>query len=161
MRTLKIVVALFFATAALTACGLFGGDPGPSQNEQLQRILDGNASFSVLLRTDVTDAQRTNVEAALRALPGATGVTYVGHDAAYQKMKEAFSDEPSKMPRLDPSMLPETFDVKMTDIAAVRKIHDNQAAVTDLPGVNDVFFTCLTVPECRAKFSPQPSSPPA
>lgn len=157
MRTLKIVVALLLAAAALTGCGLLGHDDGPSRDEQLQRILDENASFSVLLRSDVTEAQRGKVEAMLRALPGATGVTYLDHDAAYQKMKAAFSAEPSEMPRIDPSILPETFDIRMTDIAAVRKVRDDQAAVKGLPGVQEVFFTCLTVPECRARVSPQPT----
>jgi cell division transport system permease protein len=160
VRTLKIVVALLLATAAPTACGLFGDDAGPSRDEQLQRILDENASFSVFLRSDATEAQRKDVEAALRALPGATGVTYTDHDGAYQRMKQAFSAEPSKMPQVDPAILPESFEIRMTDIAAVRKTRDNQAAVKGLPGVQDVIFTCLTVPECRAMVSPRPTAPP-
>ena len=156
MRTLRIVVALLLAAATLTACGLFGRGDGPSQDEQIQRILDENASFSVFLRSDATAAQRTKVEAALRALPGATGVTFTDHDAAYQKMKQAFSAEPSQMPRIDPSILPESFEVRMTDIAAVRKVRDDQAALKALPGVQEVVFTCLTVPECRAKYSAPP-----
>lgn len=151
---------MLIAVAGVSACGRFGHDQGPSQDEQLQRILDENASFTVFLRSDVTAAQRKNIEAALRALPGATGVSYTDHDGAYQKMKRAFSAEPSTMPRIDPAILPESFEIRMTDIAAVRKARDNKAAVRDLPGVQEVVFTCLTVPECRKLASPQPTASP-
>ena len=149
---------MLIAVAGVGACGLFGGGQGASQDEQLQRILDENELFTVFLRSDVTAAQRANVEAALRALPGATGVSYTDHDGAYQKMKRAFSAEPSRMPQIDPAVLPESFEIRMTDIAAVRKARDDQAALKALPGVQEVVFTCLTVVECRKLASPHPTA---
>ena len=161
MRTLKIVVALLLAATGLTGCSLFGHDSGQPGDEQIQKILDENASFTVFLRNDATEAQRKDVEAALRALPGFTGVTYLDHDAPYQRMKQLFSAEPSQMPQIDPEHLPESFEVSMTNIAAVRKVRDNDSTVKNLPGVQDVIFTCTTVQECREKYSSRPTAPPS
>jgi cell division transport system permease protein len=161
VRTLKIVVAVLLAVAGLTGCGLFGGDSGPSQDEQIQKILDENASFTVFLHSDATEAQRKDVEAALRALPGFTGVTFVDHDAAYQRMEQMFSAEPEQLPEIEPEVLPESFEVDMTDIAAVQEVRDDDSTVKTLPGVQEVIFPCTTVPECRAKYTPRPTAPPS
>lgn len=161
MRTLRIIVALLLAVAGLSGCSLIGDDAGPSEDERIQQILDENASFSVFLTTDATEAQRTDVGAALRKLPGSTAVTYVDQDDAYQRMKQLFSAEPSRMPRIEPEYLPESFEVRMTDIAAVRKARDSESTLKSLPGVQDVVFPCTTVAECREKHSPRPTAPPS
>jgi cell division transport system permease protein len=161
VRTLKVVVALLLAVAGLAGCTLFGDDPGPTEDEQIQKILDSYASFTVILANDATDAERKNVEAALRALPGTTGVTFVNHDAAYRRMKQLFSAEPSQRPEIEPEDLPESFEVRMTDIAAVQKIRDDEGTVKSLPGVQDVIFPCTTVRECREKHSPRPTASPS
>jgi cell division transport system permease protein len=157
----KIVVALLLAVAGLAGCAVFGDDPGPTQDEQIQKILDSYASFTVFLADDATDAEHNDIEAALRALPGTTGVTFSNHDAAYRRMQQLFSAEPSRMPRIDPEYLPETFEVRMTDIAAVQRIRDNESTVKNLPGVQDVIFPCTTVRECREQHSPRPTASPS
>ena len=159
VRTLKIVVALLLALAGPAACGLLGS--GPSEDEQIQKILDENASFSVFLSTDATTAQRTTIEAALKALPGATTVTYYDHDAAYERMEQLFSAEPSRMPQIEPKYLPESFEVAMTDIAAVRNARKDEITLKSLQGVQEVVFPCTTVRECREKHSPKPTAPPS
>ncbi|MEU4220456.1 permease-like cell division protein FtsX [Actinoplanes sp. NPDC026623] len=161
MRTLKIIVALLVAAAGLTACGLFGDDSGRSQDEQIQQILDENASFTVFLRDDSTKQQHDEVEAALRALPGFTGIVFEDHDAAYRKFQKAFSPMPTAFEDIDPQILPESFEVSMSDIAAVRKVRDTKSTVQSLPGVQDVTFPCLTVRECREMHSPKPTAPPS
>lgn len=161
MRTLKIVLVLLFAVAGVTGCSLFGGGSGPSEDEKLQKILDENASFSLFLSEGATAAQRDGVEAALRALPGFTGLTFTDHEGAYRKMKQMFSADPERMPEIEPEVLPESFEVTMTDIAAVQKVRDDQSALQNLPGVQEVVFVCTTVPECREKYSPKPTAPPS
>jgi cell division transport system permease protein len=161
VRTLKIVVALLLAVAGPAGCGLLGDDPGQREDEQIQRILDEEASFTVLLSTDATEAQRKDVEAALRALPGFTDITYSDQEATYRRMKQFFSAQPSLMEQLEPENLPASFEVGMTDIAAVRKVRDNESTVRDLPGVEDVTFPCTTVRECRETHSPRPTASPS
>jgi cell division transport system permease protein len=160
VRTVKIAFALLLVVAGLTGCGLFGHDSGMSEDEKLQKILDDYASFSVFLTPEATDAQRQDVEAALRALPGFTGLTFTDHEGAYQRMKQMFSAAPERMPEIEPEVLPESFEVTMTDIAAVQKVRDNEAELKKLPGVQEISITCTTVQECRAKLSPKPTAPP-
>jgi cell division transport system permease protein len=160
VRTVKIVVVLLLAVAGVAGCGLFGDDPGPSRDEQIQKIVDEHASFTVMLKNDATAAQRSDVETALRALPGFTGLTFTDKQAAYEKMKQMFSADPSDVASIGPENLPESFEVRMTDIAAVRKLRDDERPVKSLPGVDQLVFTCLTVPECKAKYSPKPTAAP-
>ena len=157
MRTLKIVVALLLAVAGVAGCSLFG----QSEDQEIQQILDENASFGVILRQDATEAQRRDVEAALRALPGFEGITFVDRNAAYRRFKLLFSAEPEKMPEIEPDILPESFQVDMTDIASVRKIREDESQVTSLPGVEEVSFPCTTVRECREMHSPKPTAAPS
>jgi cell division transport system permease protein len=161
VRTVKIFVALLLAVTGLAGCGLFGQDPGPSEDEQIQKILDENAMFTVFLDSEATDAQRRDVEASLRALPGFTGLTFTDHDGAYERFQQMYSAEPDSMPEIEPEVLPESFEVRMTDIAAVQKVRDDESTVKNLPGVRDVVFTCTTVQECREKYSPRPTAPPS
>lgn len=161
VRTLKIVLVLLLAAGGVAGCGLFGDDAGPSEDERIQQILDESASFSVILDAEATTAQREGVEAALRALPGFTGLTFTDHDAAYQRMLQMYAEASAEPPEVEPEILPETFEVSMTNIAAVQKVRDTQSTVQNLPGVQEVVFACTTVPECRAKFSRRPSAPPS
>lgn len=160
VRVLKVVVALLLAVTGVTGCGLFGHDSGPSKDEQIQKLIDENPTFVVFLRYDATAAQRKDIESALRSLPGFTGLTYADHDAAYQRMKQVYSADPSDMPIIEPDALPESYEIRMTDVAAVRKIRDSQSAVNGLPGVQKLIFPCMTVPECRQRFSPRPTTAP-
>ncbi|WP_328473116.1 permease-like cell division protein FtsX [Actinoplanes sp. NBC_00393] len=160
MRTLKIFVVLLLAVAGLAGCGLLGQDSGPSEDEQIQKILDENAMFTVFLDSEATEAQRRDVEAFLRALPGFTGLTFTDHDGAYEKFKQVFSAPPDSTLPIGPEALPESFEVRMTDIAAVRKVRD-EGVVKNLPGVRDVVVACTTVQECREKYSPRPTAPPS
>jgi FtsX-like permease family protein len=161
VRTFKIVVVLLLAVGGSAGCGLFGDDAGPSRDEQIQQILDENASFSVILKNEATPAQRAEVETALRALPGFTELTFTDKQAAYEKMHQMFSADPSNVAGLGPENLPESFEVRMTDIAAVRKLRDDERPVKSLSGVDQLVFTCLTVAECKDKYSPKPTAPPS
>ena len=76
-------------------------------------------------------------------------------------MKQLYSANPSDMPSIEPDSLPESYEVRMTDLAAVRKIRGSQGTVTGLPGVQDVVFPCMTAPECRQKYTHPPTAPPS
>ncbi|MGX6603472.1 permease-like cell division protein FtsX [Micromonosporaceae bacterium Da 78-11] len=161
MRTVKIVVALVVAVVVLAGCGLLGSGSGRSEDEQLRELMDENASFSVFLRPDATDGQRQGVEAALRALAGFTGLTYTDPDAAYRRLQQMMSAAPDFVSQVSPGALPGSFEVRMTDIAAVQRLRDDVDPIKNLPGVQDVSFVCTTVAECREKFSPRPTAPPS
>jgi hypothetical protein len=62
---------------------------------------------------------------------------------------------------IGPEHFPESFEVRMTDITAVRKVRDAQDPVKSLPGVDQLVFACLTVAECKDRHSPKPTAPPS
>lgn len=155
MRTLKIIVAVLLVAVGLAGCGLFQGD-GPTKEEEFQAYLDQNATFTVFLNEDVTDAQRTSVEAALRALPDVADVTFADHDDAMAEMKRLYSADPEFLEKVSPEALPLSFKVRMADNAAIRKVRDG-GAPDKLPGVQKVVYTCLTLDECKRLYAPQPS----
>jgi cell division transport system permease protein len=156
-----MVFAVVLVVAGVTACGLFGHGSGPSTDQKLEKIIDRDPTFEVYLSYDATTAQRTGVEAALRALPGFRELTFVDRDAAYQQMKQLFSAHPSDLPDIKPETMPQSYRVRMTDVAAVRKVRDQQETVKRLPGVRTLAFPCLTPDECRQRFSPRPAATPS
>lgn len=160
MRVLKVICALLLAGTGMTGCGLFGHNSGPSQDEQIEKIINEDPQFDVLLTPDSTTTQRKDMETALRALPGFARLTYSDHNAAYQQMKQMFSADPSGMPNIKPESLPESYEVHMTALAAVQQVRNNQGTLIALHGVQKLIFPCMTVSECRQKFPPRPTTPP-
>lgn len=156
---LKVVAVLFLAAGPVAGCGLFGGSNHPD-DQRIQKLLEDDPAISVFLRTDVTPAQRTAIEAKLKALPDVAGVEFVTREAEFERMKQLLSAEPSKMPRITAEYLPESFRVRMTSVAAVREARDHQDEIKSLPGVEDTAFHCTTVEECRAAPQPSPTATP-
>jgi cell division transport system permease protein len=160
VRPSRIICALLLVVCALAGCGLFGHDPAPTDDEKLQQLIDKNPVITVFVAGDVTTAQRRDIEAALRALPGVAEVSYLDHEAAHRKMQRLFSDEPQRMPSIPAEDLPESFEARMTDIAAVEKVRDRAQAMKNAPGVQDVIVPCTTVAECRERMSRTPAVTP-
>ncbi|WP_433385291.1 permease-like cell division protein FtsX [Actinoplanes sp. CA-142083] len=140
---------------SLAGCGLFRSD----EDKELERLLKAKAEITVFVTIDVTPQQKDDIEARLRTVPGVTGVVFEDHEAAYARMKKVFADDPTKMPDIPPSYLPQSFVVTMKDQAAVRKVRDSGIAgeLKALPGVQDLVIICTTVDECKKKKKTSPS----
>jgi cell division transport system permease protein len=166
VRKLTIFAACLLTAAALTAgCGLFGGK-GESKEQEIERLIDQTASFTVFLNPDATAGQRTDIEARLRAIPGVTEVVYESKNEAYRRFRALWSSAPSAPDFFDdvrPDALPDSFQAKMTDAETLRKLRDSPMRQTleSLPGVEDVTFRCTTIDECRKDYSPQPTATPS
>jgi cell division transport system permease protein len=140
-RLLGVIAALL----TVAACHTAPPDEGPAV-----------AEFSVYLRMDATEQQRADVRTRLAAVPGVQRVDFEDSVTAYERLKDLWADDPESMPDVSPSSLPGSFIVRMTDLAAIRRLRDAGAAtdLQDLPGVEDVIFPCTTDAECRAQFEP-------
>ncbi|MEV6637577.1 permease-like cell division protein FtsX [Actinoplanes sp. NPDC051470] len=157
----RTMVVVLLALVSLSGCGLLDRD---EKKEEIERLIEENAQFSVFLRDDNPAERKAAVEARLRTLPDVTTVTFEGHDVAYAKMKKVFAEQNQEMPEnFEPENLPETFVVKMKDQAAVRNVRDTplQAELKALPGVQDLVFTCTTFEECKADSIRRRSPAPA
>jgi cell division transport system permease protein len=151
-RSILLAAVLTVLGLGAAGCTRGGGpdDPPP-----------GDPQFSVFLTTDVTAAQRKGVEERLRATPDVAEVVYESKDEAYAKFRELWKDDPDFIASVEPDSLPESFRVRMTDLAAYRRTRTDayQAELKALPGVQDVVFQCASMTECREQAA-MVSAPP-
>jgi len=92
-------------------------------------------NITVYLWDDVTGPQKQAIEAKLRALPGAAGVTFQTGEQIYQRMKEAFKDHPNLFELTGPEDLPASFEARLASRAAAEP---SLAELRRLPGVDQV-----------------------
>jgi cell division transport system permease protein len=86
--------------------------------------------------TQANDAQIQNIQATLEGLrPLVTSVQFIDQDQAWQIFKQEFKDAPDLINNTDPSALPESFVVKLSD---PKRFDAVNSAVANLPGVDDV-----------------------
>ncbi len=83
----------------------------------------------------VTEAQRTDIESTLRALPQVDEVFYESQEAAYERFQEQFRNNPDLVENVTQDFLPESFRVKLVDPEEFAVV---QEAVEGTPGVESV-----------------------
>jgi cell division transport system permease protein len=83
----------------------------------------------------VTDAQRAELEADLRAMPQVDEVFYESQQDAYEHFREQFADSPDLVENVTAEVLPESFRVKLDDPTQFSVVAD---AFVNRPGVEEV-----------------------
>jgi cell division transport system permease protein len=83
----------------------------------------------------VTDGQRAEIEADLRALPEVDEVFYESQQDAYEHFQEQFADSPDLVENVTADVLPESFRVKLDDPTQFSVVAE---AFVDRPGVEEV-----------------------
>ncbi len=83
----------------------------------------------------VTDEQRTQIEADLRALPEVSEVYYESQEEAFARFKEQFKNNPSIVQNTTADVLPESFRVKLQDPEQFAIIY---SAFNGRPGIEEV-----------------------
>ena len=83
----------------------------------------------------VSDTQRAELEADLRAMPEVDEVFYESQQAAYEHFQEQFADSPDLVENVSADVLPESFRVKLDDPTQFATVAD---AFQDRPGVEEV-----------------------
>lgn len=83
----------------------------------------------------VTDEQRTQIEADLRAMPQVQDVFYESQQEAFQRFKEQFRNNQAIVENTTPDVLPESFRVKLKDPEQFAVIY---SAFSGRPGVEEV-----------------------
>ena len=83
----------------------------------------------------VSDAQRAELEAELRALPQVEEVFYESQQDAYDHFRQQFADSPDLVENVTADVLPESFRVKLADPTQFSVVAD---AFVDRPGVEEV-----------------------
>jgi cell division transport system permease protein len=85
------------------------------QVDRMKTFYYGEIEVSIFLRTDVTDAQRTTINAAIDGSPLVKSKVYETRAQAYQKFTELWADSPDFIKQVGPDALPESYRVKLKD----------------------------------------------
>jgi cell division transport system permease protein len=105
---------------------------------QVDRMKDfyyGEIEVSIFLSAEVTDAQRTSLDAALQSNPLVQEKTYESKEDAFKKFQTLWEDSPDLVKAVQPGQLPESFRVKLKDPEAYK---DFAAQIKDQPGIQDI-----------------------
>jgi cell division transport system permease protein len=78
--------------------------------------------ISIFLKKDVTDAQRANLDTALKDDPLVKDHFYESRQEAYQRFKEQFRDAPDLVNSVKPDNLPESFRISLKNPEQFSKI---------------------------------------
>lgn len=98
----------------------------------------------------VSDAQRADLEADLRAMPEVDEVFYESQQDAYEHFQEQFADSPDLVENVTSDVLPESFRVKLDDptqfavVAQAFQSRPGVEEVQDQKALLEGFFSVLT-----------------
>jgi len=79
---------------------------------------------SVFLAKGITSQQRGSVGSQIRELPAVERVFYESQQQAYGRFKDQFRDSPDMVRNVTPTVLPESFRVKLRDPNQFDQVHD-------------------------------------
>ena len=79
---------------------------------------------SVFLAKGITAQQRKSIDGQIRELPVVERLFYESQQQAYQRFKDQFRDSPDMVRNVTPSVLPESFRVKLRDPNQFDQVHD-------------------------------------
>src|SRR6266536_1563343 len=79
---------------------------------------------SVFLAKGITSQQRGSVGSQIRELPAVERVFYESQQQAYGRFKDQFRDSPGMVRNVTPTVLPESFRVKLRDPNQFDQVHD-------------------------------------
>ena len=85
------------------------------QVDQMKNFYYGAIEVSIFMRQDVTPAQRTSLDEALKQNPMVKEKTYESREQAFAKFQELWRDSPDLVRAVKPGQLPESFRIKLND----------------------------------------------
>src|SRR3954453_8999159 len=83
---------------------------------------------SIFLKADITQDQRSSLQADLEHDALVQSVIYESKEQAYQRFKTQFKDAPDLVSATKPDSLPESFRVKLKDAQKFQSIYDKYGA---------------------------------
>ncbi|MEU7753529.1 permease-like cell division protein FtsX [Micromonospora sp. NPDC049171] len=109
-----------------------------------------NIEVSIFLKQEVSEQERTDLNAKLDSDPLVKDVIYVNKDEAYKKFKVMYQDAPDLVNVVKPDQLPESFRLKLNNPEQYKDIYEqykNTAGVDEIIDQSrllDKIFNILT-----------------
>ncbi|MBM0237767.1 ABC transporter permease [Micromonospora sp. ATA32] len=128
--TIAMIITLAVSLTMLGASGLMYRQVG-----DMKDLYYKNIEVSIFLDTQVSDQQRTDLDAKLKSDPLVREVTYVNKDEAYKRFQEMFQDAPDLLSAVKADSLPESFRLKLVNPEQYKNIYDQYK---DTAGVDEI-----------------------
>ncbi|KWV32779.1 MULTISPECIES: permease-like cell division protein FtsX [Micromonospora] len=143
--TIAMIITMAVSLTMLGASGLMYKQVG-----DMKDLYYKNVEVSIFLKTDVTEQQRTDLDAKLKSDPLVKEVLYVNKDEAYKTFKEMYQDAPDLVNAVKPDLLPESFRLKLVNPEQYKNIYDQYQGtegvdvIVDQSRLLDKIFNVLT-----------------
>lgn len=105
------------------------------QVEQMKDVYYGKIQVSIFLRKDVTEAQRSAVEAGIKGSPLMQSYVYEDRKTAFENFKKLWAESPEFINSIGPDALPESFRVKLKNPEKYQEFADG---IKGQQGIQDV-----------------------
>lgn len=115
--TIAMMITMAVSLTMLGASGLMY-----RQVDNMKDRYYENIEVSIFLKTEVTDPQRADLDAKLKADPLVKEVVYETRDQAYTRFKEMYQDAPDLVSAVKPDQLPESFRLRLVDPEQYKQI---------------------------------------
>ncbi|MEV1333315.1 permease-like cell division protein FtsX [Micromonospora costi] len=128
--TIAMIITMAVSLTMLGASGLMY-----RQVDDMKDLYYKNIQVSIFLTQEVSEQQRTDLDAKLKSDPLVKEVLYVNKDEAYKRFKEMYQDAPDLVNAVKPDQLPESFRIKLNNPEQYKNIYDQYK---DTEGVDEI-----------------------
>ncbi|MEV4820466.1 permease-like cell division protein FtsX [Micromonospora sp. NPDC049274] len=128
--TIAMIITMAVSLTMLGASGLMY-----RQVDDMKDLYYKNIEVSIFLSQEVSEQQRTDLDAKLKSDPLVKEVIYVNKDEAYKKFQEMYQDAPDLVNAVKPDQLPESFRLKLNNPEQYKNIYDQYK---DTEGVDEI-----------------------
>ncbi|MET7877867.1 permease-like cell division protein FtsX [Micromonospora profundi] len=128
--TIAMIITMAVSLTMLGASGLMY-----RQVDDMKDLYYKNIEVSIFLNQEVSEQQRTDLNAQLDGDPLVKNVIYVNKDEAYKKFQEMYQDAPDLVNAVKPDQLPESFRLKLNNPEQYKDIYDKYK---DTEGVDEI-----------------------
>jgi cell division transport system permease protein len=120
--TIAMIITLAVSLTMLGASALLFLQVNSMKDAYYDKI-----EVSIFLTSEVTDAQRANLDEQLKEDPLVKSFYYESKDQAYEKFKRLFADAPDLVNAVKPDGLPESFRVQLKNPEKFKEVSDRYA----------------------------------
>lgn len=135
LRRNTLMVTAVVITVAISLWFAFAGVLMRKQVDMMKGYWYDKVEVSIFLRPDVTEEQRTTLQADLTKNAEVQTVFYESRDEAFERFKEDFKESPDLTRDVVAEDLPESFRVKLKDPTKFRELFSE---FSGRPGIDEI-----------------------